>query len=196
MNSIRFYLGSISHSLQADFGAIARTSTFFAGNHGQRSNSRNESRSARRSHFGRVAPSRLTWRGSQRTIRAVVSKGARRRPYIASGLMLAMIVVLATSCFALRGRTPEERACCASMGHDCGALAFERQCCSGEATKLQAVAPATVTIAVAAPAAVLVALLEEPSPVVRGLAISMLHQGWPIKPPGDPTYLLNSILRI
>jgi hypothetical protein len=128
--------------------------------------------------------------------KTVVSKGARRRPYIASGLMLAMTIVLATSCFAMRGKTPEERACCAAMGHDCGALAFERECCSGEATKLNAVAPTTITVAVTAPAAVLVAVLEDPSPVVRGFAASMLHHGGLIKPPGDPTYLLNSTFRI
>jgi hypothetical protein len=128
--------------------------------------------------------------------KAVVSKGARRRPYIASGLMLAMTIVLATSCFAMRGKTPEDRACCAAMGHDCGALAFERQCCSGEATKLNAVAPATVMVAAAPPVAVLVAVLEEPSPGVRGLAASMLQAAGLIKPPGDPTYLLNSTLRI
>jgi hypothetical protein len=138
----------------------------------------------------------LTRRHSQSNIRAVVLKGTRRKHYIASGLMLGMTVVLATSCFAMHGRTPEEKACCAAMGHDCGALAFERDCCSGEATKLGAVAPGTVTIGVTAPAAVLVALLDEPSPVVRGFAVSMLHRGGLVKPPGDPTYLLNSTLRI
>jgi hypothetical protein len=125
-----------------------------------------------------------------------VLKAARRRQFIASGLMLAMTVVLATSCFAMHGSTPEEKACCAAMGHDCGALALERKCCSGEAMRVSAVTPATATIAPSAPAAVLIALLAEPSPIVRGFSFPPFHRGGLVKPPGDPTYLLNSALRI
>jgi hypothetical protein len=110
--------------------------------------------------------------------------------------MLAMAVVLATSCLSADGQTAEERLCCAAMGHDCGALALERQCCSGEAMKLSAIAPATATFAPTAPAAVLIALLDEPAPIVRSFSVLAFNRGGLVKPPGDPTYLLNSTLRI
>ena len=107
-----------------------------------------------------------------------------------------MTLVLATSCFAADGRTREQRVCCAAMAHDCGAAAIDRGCCSGEAAKVVGVAPGTLTITVSAPAAVLIALLDEPSPVARLVACAASHSRSLVRTPADPTYLLNSTLRI
>jgi hypothetical protein len=108
---------------------------------------------------------------------------------------LAMTVVLSANCFAAAGKTPEQRACCAAMHHDCGGVAIERGCCSGEAKKLSGLTPAALKAAAAPPAVVLIAVLDAPEPAmltanVRALATLSLE------PPGAPPYLLASALRI
>ena len=113
----------------------------------------------------------------------------------AGAVTLAMAVVISLNCFAARNVTPEERACCAAMKHDCGATALEKQCCSGEALELESTAPTSVTSGPAAPVQVLLAVLEPLQPMLLGIAQPIAADA-AAKPPGPPGYLLASILRI
>ena len=82
------------------------------------------------------------------------------------------------------------------MGHDCGAMAFERACCPGEAKKVDGLPPINAPEYLTPPvAAVVVVLLDAliPQALTDGFTIASLAQ---VKPPGIPTYLLVSTFRI
>jgi len=115
---------------------------------------------------------------------------------VAWTVTLALSVVVSANCITSKDRTPEQKACCADMGHDCGAAALERNCCPGEGGKVQGVAAATVSKKSTPPVAVLIAVLQAPlvtAPVTHGLNSP---NGLTVKPPGTPTYLLVSTFRI
>jgi hypothetical protein len=124
-----------------------------------------------------------------------MTRGLRMRRATAGAVTLAMAVVVSFNCFAGRDLTPEERACCAAMEHDCGATAIEKQCCSGEALKLDSTAPMSVTLGPAAPVAVLLAVLDPLEPILLDIAQPIAANA-SAKPPGPPGYELASILRI
>jgi hypothetical protein len=115
---------------------------------------------------------------------------------VAGAVTLSMAVVLSVSCLAAKEMTPEEKVCCAAMGHDCGAAAVEVNCCSGEAAKVDALAPITIETLASAPLPVVVALLEMPDLVDRVSGIRHSGSQPPVRPPGIPTYLLVSTFRI
>ena len=109
---------------------------------------------------------------------------------------LAMTVVLSANCFAAAGQTPEERLCCASMHHDCGATAIERGCCSGEVENLTGLTPGALQTVDGPPANVLIALLETREPALLGQGVIVGSPTSQVKPPGSPPYLRTSALRI
>jgi hypothetical protein len=111
--------------------------------------------------------------------------------------MTVLAVMLVVTCSPAANMTPEQRACCAAMKHDCGRTAIERSCCPGEASRQHSVAPAKPAgSSVSAPAQVIVAILQPlPEPVAAS------HRGWfesrlSLEPPGIPTFLFVSALRI
>ena len=124
-----------------------------------------------------------------------MARGLRMRRATAAAVTLAMAVVVSVNCFAARNVTPEERACCAAMKHDCGATAIEKQCCSGEALQLESTAPVSVTTGPAAPVQVLLAVLEPLEPTLLGIARPIAANA-SAKPPGPAAHRLASILRI
>jgi hypothetical protein len=75
-------------------------------------------------------------------------------------------------------------------------MAVEQGCCSTEAAKIDTLPAGTAPVVAAAPVPVLVAVLDLPRPVDP--ASDVMHGGncLPVKPPGAPTYLLVSTLRI
>jgi hypothetical protein len=106
-----------------------------------------------------------------------------------------MTVVVSVNCFA-PSRSPAEKDCCAKMSNDCGRLAQAHECCRSEAPRVDQ-GSAVVRISLAPPAVTVIAVLV-PDLVVsspanaHGERFSALS----VKPPGLPTYLLASSLRI
>ena len=125
----------------------------------------------------------------------LVGRVTRRRLYTVP-LMLALAAVVSSQCLLSGHATPEERACCAAMKHDCGSAGIEAQCCTGEIAKITAPLPLTASLLEKAPASTLLAVLTMPEP---GGAHGVLHQ--PVghasaSPPGSRPHLLSSNLRI
>ena len=115
---------------------------------------------------------------------------------IAGAVTLAVAVVLSANCVTAKDMTPEQKACCAAMGHDCGALAIEQGCCEGEAQKVDALTPTGMPQFATPPVAVLVALLDPLTPRAIPTGVFNTAVGAQVKPPGTPTYLLVSTFRI
>jgi hypothetical protein len=114
---------------------------------------------------------------------------------VAAVVTLAVAVVLSAKCVMAKDMTPEQKACCAAMGHDCGALAIEKGCCSGEAMKIDGVAPLAAPELSPPPVVVLAAVRDVLlAPAIRGVFASAI--GAQVKPPGVPAYLLASTFRI
>lgn len=107
----------------------------------------------------------------------------------------ALSVVLSATCITA-SMTPEQKACCATMHHNCGTAGIERNCCAGEAGKLKSLGAATLSILKGAPVAVLVAVLEPPLITERASHLLNTISDLTIRPPGAPTYLLVSTFRI
>jgi len=115
---------------------------------------------------------------------------------IATAVMLAVAVVSSAQCLAGASMTAEQKACCAAMHGDCGEMAIASSCCTGEGQgdqSLVAMKPAAGFVPVAALLAILsapaVSLPASPRPL---LAAERSSAG----PPGVPTYLFVSSLRI
>ena len=121
--------------------------------------------------------------------------GTRTRRALSAMQMMVIAVVVSASCLA-GGQTPEQRACCAAMGHDCGGAAMEAVCCTGEAAKRDAVSPSSVETLAKVHPQILVAILDMPEP--HGAVGVQRARGTAefASPPGLPTYLLVSTLRI
>jgi len=115
---------------------------------------------------------------------------------VAGAVTLAMAVVLSATCVVTKDMTPQQKACCAAMGHDCGRTAMERACCPGEAKKVDALTPVSAPEFAASPVAIVVALLDPLTPpaILSGFFNSASLAL--VKPPGIPTYLLVSSFRI
>ena len=111
--------------------------------------------------------------------------------------MAVLIAVIASaSCLTAKDMTPEQKACCAAMDHDCGAAAIDAGCCSGEAAKANSVSAASVQTPTFAPVAMLVAVLDFAAPLTSLHRSGGRGTGAPVRPPGIPTYLLVSTFRI
>ena len=115
---------------------------------------------------------------------------------IAGGVMLAVAVVLSGNCVTAKDVTPQQKACCAAMGHDCGALAIEQACCEGEAKKVDALTPLSAPDFATAPVPVLVALLDALTTPAMPTGFFNSASRAQVRPPGIPTYLLVSTFRI
>jgi hypothetical protein len=122
-------------------------------------------------------------------------KRLRAMRSVAAATVMVIVGVLTASCLAAERMTPEQRACCEAMKHHCGEAALTTGCC-GQTQDSQTL---DASNRVEAPTHVLgfdaVAILDLPlAPVVaqhRALTAPSL-----LKPPGPPTFLLISSLRI
>lgn len=115
---------------------------------------------------------------------------------VAAAVTLAVAVVLSATCVTAKDMTPQQKACCAAMGHDCGALAISQGCCEGEAKKVDALTPLSAPDFATAPVPVLVAVLDALTPLAIPTGFFNRASTAQVKPPGIPTYLLIATFRI
>lgn len=114
--------------------------------------------------------------------------------------VLALIAAISGGAWAecLSGElTPEQKACCVAMGHDCGAAGVEMGCCSSEPQTQDRVQVSSGKQDLVAPALVTgpLALLSEPQPrIPAGYVASFGHDT--LKLSNRPTYLVLSVFRI
>ena len=57
-------------------------------------------------------------------------------------LSAALAVILSASCATAEEMTAAQKACCAAMGHRCGSMADEHDCCTTEMREVSGRAPA------------------------------------------------------
>jgi len=122
------------------------------------------------------------------------------RRFLRPVLVLGLVVALAGSAWAecLSGElTPEQKACCAAMGHDCGAAGQEMGCCSTEPQTQDRVQVVSVRPDVVAPALLTgpLALLPEPHVRLHAVAAASFDRET-LKLPDRPAYLLLSVFLI
>ena len=124
-------------------------------------------------------------------------RGVRGRSlrFVSMTLIAALALVASVACYA--GEMMQtEMACCAAMAHDCGRMAPAHECCTTDAPRTEQGSTVAKT-AIDPPSVALIAVLTVP-PVMEGVptstfAVASLAS---MKPPGIPTYLAVSSLRI
>ena len=127
---------------------------------------------------------------------AVVLRSLRRRTRLAASVLtVAITLLLFATCLSGVEMTPEQKACCAAMAHDCGEMAFEKSCCIGEGPNDDGLVAVKATFA-AFPPAIVVAVLDMPA--TPFVATSRVARAEPstLRPPGIPTYLFVSSFRL
>ena len=150
-------------------------------------------RDGRRSESGSVLEFDIE-RGAGEDAKVMLKRLRAMRP-LAAAVVVALVAVLSAACLAAERLTPEQRACCAAMQHNCGKLALTEGCCgpSEGAQSLGAMNRVEAPAHVFALEAVAVIVLPEPLvfPQHRALAAPST-----VKPPGLDILLLNPSLRI
>ena len=120
-----------------------------------------------------------------------------RRSVRPAGWVLAVILFATASvdACAAASQTQTEAACCAAMAHACGAMAITTPCCTGSGHTERGLIAAGIAKTLVAPSLsfVLTHALAGLDTPAQGLAAFRRVQ---IRPPGVPTYLLVSSLRI
>jgi hypothetical protein len=115
---------------------------------------------------------------------------------LAATVALALILVSSVTCLLGAQMTPAQKACCAAMNHDCGAMALETGCCATEAPNLTSLASGTLTSQVASPDVVMsslsVADLLPPVPFRTSVALGSDTPRYASR----STHLLVSVFRI
>ena len=111
----------------------------------------------------------------------------------AFGLALALAVVSSATCLLGAEARKAEMACCAAMGHDCGEVAVEQDCCAlVPAPSALGVLGSLVATLTAPPLVALIPIAEEPA---DPQALSFIDDRVPT-PPSRPTYLFVSVFRL
>jgi len=128
------------------------------------------------------------------TVAAVMNRVLR--PLLVFGLILAINGSAWAECLT-GDLTPEQKACCAAMNHDCGAAGVEMGCCPIEPQTQDRVQAASVKPELLAPALLTgpLALLPEPHVRVHPVAAGSFDRE-ALKLPDRPTYLLFSVFLI
>ena len=125
----------------------------------------------------------------------VVLRSLRRRTRLtASAVMAVFGAMLFVTCVAA-AQTPEQKACCAAMKHDCGAMSIQASCCPGETHadhSLGAVKPTFATFAFP----IVTAVIDVPATPATSTSRFARAEPSALKPPGIPTYLFVSSFRI
>lgn len=114
---------------------------------------------------------------------------------LAGAIVMVIVGALSASCLAAERMTPQQRACCAAMQHNCGRLALTEGCCGPQegAQSLGAMNRVEVAAPIFTVDAVAVSVLPQPLVFAQHHA---LMASLPVKPPGVDVLLLNPILRI
>ena len=120
----------------------------------------------------------------------------RHRPLLVLALIVAMATAASAECLS-GDLTPEQQACCAAMGHDCGAAAIEMGCCPTEPKTSDPVQAAAVKAELAAPVLLSgpVAFVPEPHVRLQPAAAASFDRET-LKLPDRPAYILLSTLLI
>ena len=120
----------------------------------------------------------------------------RFRPLLVLGLVVGIAAASWAECVSGE-LTPEQEACCASMGHDCGPAGVEMGCCPAEPQTPELAQTASVKPEVLAPALLTspVALLPEPHVRLQPVAAASFDRET-LKLPERPTYLVLSVFLI
>ena len=120
---------------------------------------------------------------------------ARTRRPIVWALTLAFGVVLSADCATGSELTEAQKACCAAMGHDCGQMAQEHDCCSVESQKVEQFTAKQISLAPPLTAVGLFALIPDLAQLSSVCHRTHLFRV-PLRLPRVPTYLLVSSLLI
>ncbi len=118
------------------------------------------------------------------------------RPLVVLSLVIAMTGAALAECVT-EDLTPEQKACCAAMGHNCGAAGAEMGCCPTEPQPQDRTQVTGVKPDLAPPAVVTgpLALLPDLHERLRAVAaISFSRET--LKLPDRPAYLLLSVFLI
>jgi len=120
----------------------------------------------------------------------------RCRPLLVLGLVVAITTAAWAECVT-EDLTPEQKACCAAMGHDCGAAGVEMGCCSTEPQTQDRVQASGVKPDLVAPVLLTGPLALLPEPHVRlGIVAAASFDRETLKLPERPTYLVLSVFLI
>ncbi len=118
------------------------------------------------------------------------------RPLVVLSLVLAIAGAAWAQCVT-EDLTPEQKACCAAMGHDCGATGVEMGCCPTEPQTQDRVQVSGVKPDLVAPALLTGPLALLPEPHVRlGVVAAASFDRETLKLPDRPTYLVLSVFLI
>lgn len=115
------------------------------------------------------------------------------RPFIVLSLVVAIAGAAWAECVT-EDLTPEQKACCEAMGHDCGAAGAEMGCCPTEPQTPERAQAARVKPDLDAPALATGPLALLPEPHVRlGAVAATAFSRETLKLPDRPAYLLLSV---
>jgi hypothetical protein len=118
------------------------------------------------------------------------------RPLVVLGLVLAIAGGAWAECLT-EDLTPEQKACCAAMGHDCGAAGVEMGCCPTEPQTQDRAQASGVKPDLVAPVLLTGPLALLPEPHVRlGVVAAASFDRETLKLPDRPTYLVLSVFLI
>ena len=122
--------------------------------------------------------------------------GLALRPLVIFSLVIAITGAALAECVT-EDLTPEQKACCAAMGHNCGAAGSEMDCCPTEPPPQDRAQATGVRPDLSPPVVVTgpLALLPEPHERLGALAASAFSRET-LKLPDRPAYLLLSVFRI
>ena len=117
------------------------------------------------------------------------------RPLVVLSLIVAITGAALAECVT-ENLTPEQKACCAAMGHACGAAVVEMACCPNEPLTQERVQASGVKPESFAPTLVTGPLAVLPPPALRLHLSAALVDRETLKLPDRPTYLLLSVFLI
>ena len=125
----------------------------------------------------------------------VLRRFRRHARVTASAALAVMGVMLFVTCVSAADMTPEQKACCAAMHHDCGKTAVQASCCEGEIRQDRSLAATKPTIGLVPLVALVAILTTPPLPIAYGQQAPLVDRS-SSGPPGVPTYLFVSSFRI
>jgi hypothetical protein len=112
-------------------------------------------------------------------------------------LALALAVVSSATCFAAAEMTPAQKACCAAMSGDCGAMAaVGKDCCRLDTPNIASLPSSIPLSRLAQPALVLISLPATQPDLPNLFCTSHVFDARAAKSSSPPTYLLVSVFRI
>ncbi|HEY5619892.1 MAG TPA: hypothetical protein VIK60_18265 [Vicinamibacterales bacterium] len=111
-------------------------------------------------------------------------------------LALAFALVSSATCILNTQMTEAQKACCAAMNHDCGAMAVKQDCCATEVQSLTHFIAGAPAFQLAAPAPVVMDVAFSEPPLAAHFSASAAFDPSAPNPSSSPTYLLVSVFRL